>query len=531
MANIPDNLEVSDALVVVEWVDADGRKQYLPDSCTGPSARSRGEVYFDLVFDASSNSSFCRLHAPFVTTHRPKEVLSISLHIPPERVTTIDAERPGNDLPEDVSRHLGKELVRLRFNMKNPADLVVPQGSLVPKSKTYRDNLDIMTSLARSNTITFYLACLTEEQLRPLCNAITRGGVRSIGKYADLTSMYFGRGGRIYTDSDTSPTQANPPDASESEQAGPSRVRQQSGTSGPSKESLPPYPAWQVSSPSYQHDPPQKRRRPSSTTDVEENYISVLRRLVVEMYGSLGQEVCAIQEELRVTRQELHEVKEELHTTKQELCDIREELQVTDEDLAADELDVYTKDEMDERLHDVQERCEGLINLAMDDLADKALDELDLYTKDEVDERLNQMQDHCEGLNNLETEEMVLGAKSDLEKEVRNEIKHAKLDLRQWFQAGVRLRMRKMATMEHKFQAAEGRVMEAVHMAMRQVMRRRRSLNRYGPAVFGRKFHHQLGSALVRVQALRSPPRIESGTSTASTASTASAASSPSAHD
>ncbi|KUI59596.1 hypothetical protein VP1G_06830 [Cytospora mali] len=418
-----------------------------------------------------------------------------------------------------------------------------------------------MTSLARLTTITFYLACLTEEQLRPLCDAIPRGGVRSIEKYARLTGMYLGRGGRIYTDADTSPVQANPPDASVSGQAGPSRAQQQGGTSGPSEESLPPYPALQPSSPGYQHEPPKKRQRPSSTADVDEDYMGVLRRLVIEMYGGLGQEVCVLREELQATRRELHDVKEELHATKQEMHDIKEELQMNDEDPGTDELDVYTKDEMDERLHDVQERCEGLVNLAMDDLVDQALDqldlytkdeveerlhevrehceslnsiardelvdqaidELDIYTKDEVDERLNQMQDHCEGLNNLETEEMVLGAKSDLEKDVRNEIKDAKLDLRKCFQAGVRLRMRKMATMvEHKFQAAEDRVMEAVHMAVRQVMRRRRCLNRYGPAVFGRKFHHQLGIALVRVQALRSPPRIESGTSTAS---------SPSAHD
>ncbi|ROW01834.1 hypothetical protein VPNG_07770 [Cytospora leucostoma] len=528
MADSSSALNISGALAVVEWVDDDGQKQFLPASRTGISAtpQVRGELTCDLTFNPSSNSAFCKLNFPFVSTLRPKEVLPLSLLIPPERVTTLDMERPGDALPEDVSMQLGKEVVRLQFNMASPADLVVPQDSLA------------------------------------------------------------------------------------SGQAGSRGKRPQGSTSGPSRDFLPSYDALQPSVPGSQYDSPKKRRRPSSATDVEEDHIRVLRKLVVEMYGGLGQEVESVKEELRATKQELratkqelqetkqelHEAKEKMHETQQEIHEAKEELltikqevreakqqlgeikqevdetkeklhevkqemhesqrittqaihltteqnssrveaihqrqdgvvgtlraivdtltniakeeaslldrvrtevtkdvveyideshafDLTDDtvdwliDSAMHRLDVYTRDEVDERLNEVQEHCEGLNDL-----------ETDVYTKDEVDERLNMVQEHCEGLNNLETEDMVLGAKSELEEDVRNEIKDAKLDLGKWVQDRVSRKMRRMAeAVEDKLQAAKDQVMEV------------------------------LKTALVRVQDLQAPPRLQSDTfSTASTAS------------
>ncbi|KUI74514.1 hypothetical protein VM1G_10074 [Cytospora mali] len=664
MADTSHDIAITGARVVVEWVDCNGRKQYLPGDRTGLSAGAppgfQGEVSFDLFFDTLSNTFFCRLHIPFIATLRPKEEIPISLFIPPERVATLDTERPGETLPEYISRQLGEEAIRLQFNLKSPADLIVPQdGSLVPKNKAYGDNLRVMGLLARTTTITLYLAHLSEQQLRTLCNAVSCGTVQSSKEHANLARLYHGRGGRIADASIL--TQASPPGASDSGRAGPSGT-QHGSTSGPSRGVLlaypaPAYPALQPSAPGYhQYDSPKKRRRPSSTTDVEEEvHVKVLRQLVAEMYGGLGQEVQsikdnlratkelheteelraikqemhktkeelrAIKQEVRETKEELHEAKEELHEAKEELRAIKQEVRETKEELQVtkqemhesqrittqainlvtehnssrveaiqqrqdgiietlrafvdtlvdltkeganlldrvktevtrdlvgyiDEeghafsltddtvewlidcvmtgLDVYTKDEVDERLVEVQEHCEGLNNLDVytkDEVDERlvevqehceGLNNLDIYTRDEVDERLVEVQDHCEGLNNLETEEMVLGAKNELEKDVENEIKNAQLDLRMWVQDRVSRKMMRMA------EAMENQVMKVVRMEMRRILQRRRR-SRHSIAAFGRKFHRQLKTAFARDLRPGTPPRLQRDTS--STASTASA--------
>ncbi|KAK7746036.1 hypothetical protein SLS53_002759 [Cytospora paraplurivora] len=290
---------------------------------------------------------------------------------------------------------------------------------------------------------------------------------------------------------------------------------------------------------SHQYDSPKKRRRPSSATGVEEDHVRVLRQIVVEMYGGLGQEVESVREELRATKQELHKTNEKMHETQQEIHEAKEELRTVKQEVheAKQQLGAIKQEvqETKEKLHEVkqemhesqrittqvihlsteqnssrveviQQRQEGvagtlraivdtLTNLAKevvsmldrvkaevtgdlvkyideghafdwsDDTVDwligSAMNRLEVYTKDEVDERLNEVQEHCEGLNNLETEDMVLGAKSELEEDIRNEIKDAKLDLGQWVQHGVSRKMRRMAEgVEDKLQAAKDQVME-----------------------------------------------------------------------
>lgn len=190
----------------------------------------------------------------------------------------------------------------------------------------------------------------------------------------------------------------------------------------------------------------------------------------------------------------MYETKRELHETRQEvqeldgdylLDDFRDEVGCMMEQ-AIDELDVYTKEEVDERFNEVHERCEGLIKLETEYMVDQAVDDLNVYTKDEADQRLHEVQEHCEGVNNLETEDMVLGAKCSLEEDVRDEIEGAKMDLRVWCQEGVRAKMRGMARMvESRFQSVEGRVMRALRVGMRRLAQRRRCPKGYGLASFG----------------------------------------------
>ncbi|ROW08915.1 hypothetical protein VMCG_02732 [Cytospora schulzeri] len=73
-----------------------------------------------------------------------------------------------------------------------------------------------------------------------------------------------------------------------------------------------------------------------------------------------------------------------------------------------------------------------------------------VYTKDEVDTRLYEVQQSCEGINRIETEDLILDARHDLEKDLVDEISVAKADLRKWTQNVVRLEMLGMKTTVRK---------------------------------------------------------------------------------
>lgn len=136
MAEPSSRLEVSGAPVVVEWVDNDGREQYLHDTRKDSSAsvETRGGVSCDMVFDASLKSFSFKLRASFVTTLRPKEVTPIYLFIPPERVITLSAVS-SDDMPKAASEQLSTDVIRLQFTLNRPADLVVPVDDLALKTR------------------------------------------------------------------------------------------------------------------------------------------------------------------------------------------------------------------------------------------------------------------------------------------------------------------------------------------------------------------------------------------------------------
>ncbi|ROV95246.1 hypothetical protein VPNG_08961 [Cytospora leucostoma] len=328
MAAPSQGLDISAATVVVEWVDSDGRSAFSsPLDC-------RGGALLDVYFDTSSKAFF-KLRAPYITRLHPRELTSIYLFIPPERVTNLSVER-SEDVPQPVREQLGVDIVRLQFHLSRPADFVVPSDDWFPKNTAYGGFLRLMKSLVRSTTITLYVACLSEEQLRPLCDALSHGGVRSMDEHAELGRMYLGRGGRIVTDIDALiPAQATSPEAPDPVQAGPSGAPLQESASKAGEECPPPYPPPFPPPAAYSSDAgsSKKRRRPSSSSDTDEDQTGALKRLVVEMFGKLGQEIRAIKEELRETKQEVSAMREGLRETKQEVSAIKEELRETKEEV------------------------------------------------------------------------------------------------------------------------------------------------------------------------------------------------------
>lgn len=196
MADPAHSLDVSTAPVMVEWVDLEGRARYL-----STRSESRFPVTFSIAFDASISSAFMKLRVPFFTKSNPKEDTSVFVFIPPERVSNITTEQP-DVVPVDVKEELGAGVIRVRLTMKESADFVVPMHETVPKNKVNGDILCIGRLLARAISLTLYVAELSEDQLRPVCDAVSLDGVRSIEQHANLTALYFGKGGRICTDAD-----------------------------------------------------------------------------------------------------------------------------------------------------------------------------------------------------------------------------------------------------------------------------------------------------------------------------------------
>lgn len=173
MAEPPHRPDIETIYVVAEWSSDDERKQYLPVAAT------QHKLKFQLAFDNSNNSSFCKLHFPFAA-----RAFTISLLIPPERIAALDPEhqRPGDTLPGEFSKQIGPKAYRLRFTMKSPPSLVTPQ--VPPQNNAYADYLSIVHSLVRMPTFTLYLNRLgrlaVDERLRPLCDAIYRCSVLSM---------------------------------------------------------------------------------------------------------------------------------------------------------------------------------------------------------------------------------------------------------------------------------------------------------------------------------------------------------------
>ncbi|KAK7741012.1 hypothetical protein SLS53_005076 [Cytospora paraplurivora] len=221
--------------------------------------------------------------------------------------------------------------------------------------------------------------------------------------------------------------------------------------------------------------------------------------------------ICDVASESR-GREELQAAKKELQTTKEEMEANLEVYTLTDDkvDSLIDQAVNEIRDEMHAGLSEVLKLHKGL---------DQAIDELEIYTTGEVEERLYEVQEHCEGLNHPETEDMVLGAQNELENDVREEISDTKRDLQSWYQRRVQPKIAKM--IEAKVQAAEGRVMDAVRVNMGQMIRRRRH-HGHGPVAFesGQRFRRRLRTAWLRAEeAMR---RVEA-TREASIASTDSA--------
>lgn len=171
------------------------------------------DILSEVTFDArrldATDDAFFKLRSAVMLKATAPTKIPFFVLIHPERIKLLevietDAAEPGvASHGEEAGKRLGTHTVCLRFVLTRPPDLVGPkQSDLTPKNKASGIVLDLLRSLAHheSFAIHFPRNVLSQARLASLCKAATSGVLTTIGRQADLTSLYRGKGGQIITE-------------------------------------------------------------------------------------------------------------------------------------------------------------------------------------------------------------------------------------------------------------------------------------------------------------------------------------------
>lgn len=169
----------------------------------------------DVTFDArrlgSHNEAFFKLRSTVTLKASAPAKTPFFVFIQPERIKLLQSDGFGPDEAEQAlhaeaaRKKLGTNTVCLRFVLTKPADLVSPKiADLTPKNQASGAVLDSLRSLARRDSFAVYFArnVLAQSRLSALCEAASDAGFRSIGRQADLASLYRGKGGQVISEPD-----------------------------------------------------------------------------------------------------------------------------------------------------------------------------------------------------------------------------------------------------------------------------------------------------------------------------------------
>lgn len=167
----------------------------------------------DVTFDArrleSTNEAFFKLRSTVTLKASAPTKTPFFVFIQPERIKLLQSDSSGTDEAEQslhaetARKKLGTDSVCLRFVLTKPADLVGPKiADLTPKNQASGTVLDSLRSLARQDSFAVYFArnVLSQSRLYTLCEAASDAGLRSIGRQADLASLYRGKGGQVISE-------------------------------------------------------------------------------------------------------------------------------------------------------------------------------------------------------------------------------------------------------------------------------------------------------------------------------------------
>ncbi|KAK8049589.1 hypothetical protein PG994_011319 [Apiospora phragmitis] len=229
-----------------------------------PDPRNR-HITFEacLEQDGPQYFSFFRLRVPVMHMHLHAIVLYI--HIPPNHISSLEWTFGDTTVNPAVQSKLGSNLTHLRFHLKEPAQVIVPdQVPLKPKKPATATILKALGSLTTALDITIYLehTTLSKARLGSIAGAIQPGLSRPVARYGDLHRLYQGMGGSILS-------AAAKPDNADSDIAAPAQAE-----SPPSYDEIGPGPPMPPVAPGCVKEPdsrkrPYKRRRQCSASSTQ----------------------------------------------------------------------------------------------------------------------------------------------------------------------------------------------------------------------------------------------------------------------
>lgn len=187
------NLQITNVPVVVTWnnpADHDGLLQYLSHS-------THDHVTFSFHSDVDARTAFFQLRANVALKNR-RDRTNVLLSVPPENIRALALVEDAGGMEVATSR-LATSTRCLRFEMREPPSLIVPQGDITPKQKASRIVLDSLRVLAGQSVFSVHLPSsrAASAHLLALCTQVTSGNLRSTEKFSDIASLYGGKGGRV----------------------------------------------------------------------------------------------------------------------------------------------------------------------------------------------------------------------------------------------------------------------------------------------------------------------------------------------
>lgn len=197
--SIPSEIDLSAAPAVIAWAGTDGHAHQLHHN-------ERGQVTFDVHFNATSKTAFFKLRVFLKLKDFPHEKTPLFLYIHPDCVASLVYE---DAAPDDIRLKLGTDaIICLRFDLNRPANMIVPRASpLVPrKQKGHGDILDTLKLLAQQTSLSVYLAhcdTLPEALIRSLAAAVADGSLHAPDRAANTSGLYSGIGGEVFQSGDS----------------------------------------------------------------------------------------------------------------------------------------------------------------------------------------------------------------------------------------------------------------------------------------------------------------------------------------
>ncbi|KUI64449.1 hypothetical protein VM1G_11248 [Cytospora mali] len=415
------------------------------------------QVKLNMSFDPASKAGFFRLRAPLDLAG---EMTMLYLYIHPDQITSL-VYTGFEGTPGTVPC--------LRFALNKPADLIVPMGVSLSLKRPKVDGiiLNSLKLLAQETTLCVYMAHgeLSKTLLESLCAAVADQSLKPSNMTVHLSGLYKGRGAKVLQGAAQSSTSNKRPRASSS------------GSSGNEPQDIK-ADCWK-----------KPATLPAALSD-QSTYEEFL--LFQAEFQQMRTRLRELEEESRQTRAEMEMVKKATITMnlKQMRAETANEAQeMSDKPTLSQEmrnwLDIYSKVEVEDLVHDgtlnviaKEELCNqddinfhferfeddfgGYTRSEVDTMLEevkRAQDTADLvkelggyfcdeddveeivnremrnvYTVEEVDDRLYEVRQSCEGINRIETEDLILDSRDYLEKEVMNELRDAKMELRRWSQ-------------------------------------------------------------------------------------------------